>query len=736
MPMRKRPLMATLVLAALTAAFACAMPSAAAGKQRKAVIVVLHGLSWEEFAAAKSPALQSLLSRASLGVMNSRQLDSPEEFAPYVTIGAGRGATTDRSDPRTSDQLLTWHITAPLAQRMPDVERLREANRRAHTQAEPGLLASLLHENGRRSGYLWVLPGRPWARLAAAIAMDRTGGVHWMAYTSPGARNVSQGRVWREIDFISEGLRRADLLVIDAAISSYLEWGRERPPKPDAPDPKGLSALNGLDPLFADVAGAIETTETLLVITSPTCPPYRSPKYVSYAPIAIIGPGFGPGLLTSGSSRRAGMVSNVDIAPTVLRFFGIDQRAAAARLGVTPMAGHVITAAPADQALRRILAISRNGVRLVAIQWRMGPVYAISQFVAMVVGGGALLLVPGWALRSRRRLRLMLLLSMSLPLALLFLGVLDTGGAARPYILLAGLTATLAWISFVGSPPLTAMGAVLTATAAIITLDAVTGEHLLHNFIVNFGAYATRLYGIHNETMGLLVACAAIGAAALGQQRGPSRRVVWALGLWLALITAAIGAPFWGANWGGAVTAAFAFTVVIAAIRAGRPRARHWLAGIGVAAAVGAFIVALDMIGNLRAESHIGDTAHLIGANGLTAVLAIITRKAHANLQIAVVAPYSLLGLAMLAAAAALVMTPRGGLRRSLEANRILWAGLAGGIVGGLFAVLVNDSGVVSAVAALGVSGAALAYAALQDGPEASAPAAPPPARQEATLLP
>jgi hypothetical protein len=703
---------------------------AAAGKQRKVVIVVLHGLSWEELAAAKSPALQSLLSRASLGVMNSRVLDSPEEFAPYVTIGAGRGATAD-----PSDEFLTWHITAPLAQRMPDLERLREANRRAHTQAEPGLLASLLHGNGRRSGYLWVSLGKT-ARLAAAIAMDRAGGVDWMDQTWPTEHTLRDGRFWREVDFIQEGLLHADLLVVDAAISSALEWGRERPPTPDAPDSKGVRALSGLDPLFADVARATETRETLLVIASPTCPPYASPKYVSYAPVAIIGPGFGPGLLTSASSRRPGMISNVDIAPTVLRFLGVDQRAAAARLGVAPMAGHVIAAASANQPVRRVLAISRNGVRLVSLQWRFGPVYAISQFIAMVIGGGMLLLLPAWAMRSRRRLRLMLLLSMSLPLALLFLGVLDTGGAAQPYILLAGLTAALAWIAFAGSPPLTAVGAVLTATAAIITLDAVTGEHLLRNFIINFGAYATRLYGIHNETMGLLVACAAIGPAALGQQRGPSRRVVWALALWLAFVIAVIGAPFWGANWGGAVTAAFAFTVTIAAIRAGRPRARHWLAGIVVAVAVGALVVAVDVIGNPSAESHIGDTVHLIGASGLPAALAIITRKAHANLHIAVVVPYSILGLAMLLTAAALVIAPRGRLRRTLAANSLLWAGLAGATVGGLFAVLVNDSGLTSAVTALGVSGAALAYAALQDQPEAGRSALPQPSLQETTPVP
>jgi hypothetical protein len=48
--------------------------------------------------------------------------------------------------------------------------------------------------------------------------------------------------------------------------------------------------------------------------------------------------------------------------------------------------------------------------------------------------------------------------------------------------------------------------------------------------------------------------------------------------MWLAVL-AAVGLPFFGANAGGAVTAAVTFTCAAGALRAGRLRARHVAAG-------------------------------------------------------------------------------------------------------------------------------------------------------------
>ena len=703
-------------------------PAGAAAGAGKAIVVVLHGVSWEELAAADVPALQALLRRAAVGVMNSRVLGAQGWADPYITIGAGRGAVAH-------GQFRLFALPSGPSARKPDAAQdmaaLRDANRIAHTQAEPGLLGTFLHEHGLRTGLLAVCgvgrAGPKSATLSVAIAMDATGMVDQVEYEV----------LEYEPPTLAPMLRRSHLLLVD------LKELEDRPggaPAPPQPDPEALSALRRQVPLFRQLERQIDPARDLLIIISPTCPPYHSPKQMSYAPIAIIGPGFGPGLLTSASTRRAGIVANVDIAPTILRYFGIygpggrthrtvgtEILRSAPRLRSSPplgmtysgqlsasMSGHPIIARRARQPLKQILAISRRGVRLFDLQWRFGPVYALSQFFVFMGVGAALLFAPAWVRRSRRRLRLVLLLGMAVPLALFLLGPLDPGGVVSPYLVLAALAAALTWFAFTGSAPLTALGALLTATAGVTAIDAMTGGHLLNDFMMNFGAmYGSRFYGIGNEAMGAIVACSAVGGAALVQQSGKTRASLWALGLWFALIALVIGAPFWGANFGGGITAAFGFAVAYLGIRSRRPRLRHWAAAIAPAAAMAILVIALDLLGNVRTWSHVGDSARLVSAGGVPAALDIAARKAQGSLRVMTLVPWLGITLAVCAVATWLVLKPPGRLGAALELNPILWAGLAAGTAGAVAAVIVNDSGVVAASSAVGITALAIAYAAL-----------------------
>ena len=77
-------------------------------------------------------------------------------------------------------------------------------------------------------------------------------------------------------------------------------------------------------------------------------------------------------------------------------------------------------------------------------------------------------------------------------------------------------------------------------------------------------------------------------------------------------------------------------------------------------------------------------------------------------------APYIALAPIACLAMTWVVLRPPARLRRALEATPILWGSLAGGTVGGMAAVIINDSGMVAAAAAIGMTASALAYLALE----------------------
>jgi hypothetical protein len=700
-----------LLVAGLAITFGSAGPLLADARSQhahssKAIIVVLHGVSWEELAAAGVPPLQALLRRAAVGVMNSRVLDSPGWSSPYVTIGAGRGAVG-----------IGWFglyvLPAGPAARAADadfgLDWLRDANRQAHTQAQPGLLGTLMHQHGLTTGLLMTPSRRLGAHIATpsvAILMDSTALVDQVKYAAAGdARGA-----------VADILSASNLVCVDLSPLLHRPFPA---PSPTRPDPEAVAILREMAPLFAEVIDVMDPSRDLLIIISPTCPPYKSSKDMSYAPIAVIGPGFGPGLLTSSSSRRTGMVSNVDIAPTILRFFGIHVPGANGRPGAPAMSGRAMAMLPARDPLRDVLAITRRGVRLVQLQYRFAPVYALGEFFAFLGVGLALTFAPASAHRSRRRLRIILLLAMSLPLALLFLGPFDPGGVVQPYIIVAALAAALTWLPWRDSAPLSAMSALLAVTAGVVVLDAVTGSHLLNNFIINFGAYGTRLYGIHNETMGFVVACAAIGGAGLAQQVRRRTWSRWSLALWFVAVTVVIGAPFWGANFGGAITAAFGFAVAYLGIRAGRPRLRHWAGAIAPAVGAGILVVAMDLLGKHTAWTHIGDSVRIVGNGGMHAAAEILARKAGLAWQVMTTIPALSITVALCLVGTWLVLKPPPRLRAALEAYPSMWAAFAGGFAGAAMGIIVNDSGLVAASSTIGITASAMAYAAL-DGNGAS----------------
>jgi hypothetical protein len=660
----------------------------------KAIIVVLHGVSWEELGAARDPALQDLLRRSAVGVMNSRRWGprSSNQYAPYITIGAGRGAVDDD---------IGFGALLPWVDRKRAMDWLREANRGAHSQAEPGLLGTLLRERGLSTGLLTV-GGDPdqWPIPSFAVVGDEQGKIDHVGYARPQTFDRLFRQTWDESDF----------LAIDVLAT---ELRRGDPPQATRLDAEAVAIIDRQAHLFGEIERGVDSSRDLLIITSPTCPPYESPKDISYAPIAVIGPGFGPGLLTSPSSRRPGMVSNVDIAPTVLRFFGIDARRTKGRSGALAMSGRPIAVVPAREPLRDVLAISRRGVRLVQLQYRLAPVYALGQFFAFLGVGLALAFAPACARRSRRRLRIVLLLAMSLPLALLFLGPFDPGGLVQPYIIVAALAGALTWLSWRESAPLNSVAALLSVTAAVVILDSVTGDHLLYNFIINFGALATRMYGMHNETMGFVVACAAVGGAGLVQALGKTRWSLWSLGVWFALVTAVIAVPFWGANFGGGVTAAFAFAVAYLGVRAGRPRLRHWAAAIIPAVAVGALVVAAGLLGGPSGWTHVADSAHIISDGGIEAAADIAARKAALAWHVMQTIPALSITVALCVLGTWLALKPPARLRAAFEACPSVWAGLTGGFAGAVVGIIVNDSGLVAASSAIGITASAMAYVAL-----------------------
>jgi hypothetical protein len=236
--------------------------------------------------------------------------------------------------------------------------------------------------------------------------------------------------------------------------------------------------------------------------------------------------------------------------------------------------------------------------------------------------------------------------------------------------------------------------------AAAICLDVVLGSHLMRLSPLGFGVlWGARFYGIGNEYAGVLGAMTLIGLGALLQTAPRKGWLAALVGLAVALV---IGAPWWGANWGGYFALAAGLISLWVMLARSKLRAATGLT-ILVIGALGP--AALDLLRPGGERSHIGMTAAalLSGQTGLVADM--VMRKLVMNWRTVQQAGWWWV-LSPLPIVAARAMVGRAALGR----ERFVCAGLWCTLVTALVAMAVNDSGLVSLASALAVTLGALVF--------------------------
>jgi hypothetical protein len=392
-------------------------------------------------------------------------------------------------------------------------------------------------------------------------------------------------------------------------------------------------------------------------------------------PIGIDGRGF-HGNLTSDSTRTDGYVLSTDVAPTILRYFGIPVPSA--------MSGQPIrTEGTVDPA-----AIESLVDRLDVISSRRGPVIGLNVVIWLAV----LVLV---ALLSRGRLarpavKVAGLATVYLPLVLLLGAALEPGEAGERLLVLF-LSPLLAVLTLLLLRGYRALAVASALTVLAYAIDVIAGSPLTSLSLLGPNpGLGVRFYGIGNELEALLavLVVAGIGAALTGFARGASSRAsavaFVAVGLLAALVFAA-------GRFGADVGAAIVFpvgTVVAAIVVAGRGRRLGLLAVVAVPVLVLALLALIDLASG--ANAHL--TRSVLDAGGLGSLGDVAQRRLQLSAH-SFGRPVLLAFLPLVLAIAIVAYVRRDTLRAWLEGKPAMRAGLFGAAAATVIGTLANDSG-------------------------------------------
>ncbi|MEN6581840.1 MAG: hypothetical protein ABFD54_05270 [Armatimonadota bacterium] len=682
------------------------------------VLVIAGGTSIRDIADPDLPNLARLLKTGSAALANVRTGRPTKDIEPVeapgmepgcVTIGAGAlaigGVETRRAAGHASEfegvpagsvyTCRTGHLADKAEVLHMEISKMQRANVQASYRAVPGLLGTTLHGAGIRTAIIGNsdIPGLP-HREAVAIVMDANGTVDFGDVDSKELSVPDPQSAYGLRANIPAIMSRFDR-VYDQSMFIVIDFGdtlRADNYAQSCSDDQAFiirhRAARGLDDLIGRLSGKLDFNKDVLIVLSPNPRSFSEIDAERMAPIITCGPGFGEGLLTSPSTRRAGVVTIADVTPTVLSLFNVKQP--------LEMIGRPMARVPGYDVAGRLLDLnlraSTQGQRQVAMRGASVVQSVMVALVTLIV----LLAVP----RSIKTLAAWgALIPAALPMIMLYLPLIYSGGLVGAVLLLITLTLlvlTVCRLAF-GSPQ-RAFVWLCVLTVASLVVDLLRGAPLISSSIAGYGIIeGARYYGIGNELMGTMIGAALAGMGVLlsgGRIRGLAGTVIV---LMLSIVVFfSIGAPALGANFGGALSAAPAMAAMVLAMHGWRPNAKSILVIVLLTALVVGGLMGADVLRGGAGQSHVGRAAEMAVGGDAGGLLVVAERKIALNFMLVSTSLWSrLLGLSVLGSVVLCYWSRRrvGGKLLSREET----AAAAAICIGSVAAFVFNDSGVVAA---------------------------------------
>jgi|GEM_PF-418058 len=449
------------------------------------------------------------------------------------------------------------------------------------------------------------------------------------------------------------------------------------------------AALHSADRLLAGMLERLSLEDATYFVLSPV--PSGAPRKATeqLTLFAMAGPGITRGAASSPSTRRSGIVTLPDVAPSILHIFGVDRP--------DDMTGRRVANNPTDKDVDDLISSFVVSNDQAITRDRMTP----PSFVALVVTHGLVYLGATlylWRRRMSESFAFLAISMMYLPVAMFLVRFFPIHrlGSGWSVFLIWALSVLFGAFTFPLrrwwklAPPFV----VALVTFLVLGIDVCTGSWLELNSPLGYSAIvAARFVGFGNLGFALFYCSAILLAVCIVHNYGVTTRVKTGLAIFFVLVVVLNGAPGLGADVGGVLSGAPSLLLTWLFLTGQRIRLRSLV----LAAAVGVLFVgvfaALDLARPEESRTHLGRFVESVAGGGWETFATVLDRKLAANLRILRSSPF--VNLLPVSVIFLVVMTFQ---RRGLWSVVLDYPGLADGLSGmaimGVTGMAVNDSGV------------------------------------------
>lgn len=441
-----------------------------------------------------------------------------------------------------------------------------------------------------------------------------------------------------------------------------------------------------IDSYLNEVFKMVNENDTIYITSMfPSKEDYTNQKRLS--PI-IKFDGSGKGVLNSATTRRDGVVGNIDIGVDILSKFGLrDEEMVGKKFIEIDKTNNIDFINHEFEKM-----VSMLGIRSTIVNISVGVVAA-----AWIVCTILLLFFKNKLPKREvvfKVLKEVIKVGILIPLAFIISPIFNFSTQAS---ITMGIVGTLLTLYIIGKllfkNDISYMAAFSAITIVVIVIDSIFGTHLMQNNIMSYDAIiGARYYGVGNEYEGITIGCAIFALSVLvNYKKIPKWMVI--VSLLIVLITSAY--PSMGANVGGAISESVAYALfVLLVFDIKMDLKKSVLLGLVPVIIVSIFAL-LDIVS--KSQSHLSGFVNQIIVNGPGAIIQTFGRKIQMNIDIATSNTFIVIALVIAGFMTKFIFKPSKHFKKLSDKYPYIFKGFVASTVGCIVTLIVNDSGIVAA---------------------------------------
>lgn len=673
---------------------------------KKVVIFVIDRINLKDYTMYNLPNLKYLLENGTYGIMtvNSDGGRIPENI--YMTIGSGTRAVG--SDAAASNfnsyEIVDGETAADIFQRnsgiVPqkdnilnlDIAQIYRNNLKSNHIVVPGLLGKMLNDSGRTVAVFGNEDtDKEQKRFTPLIGMNDKGIVNYGDVSTDILKRdlLSPFGIMTDYDMLykkyNEMKAKADLTIFQLGDTSRVnDYQRYATDKINALNKK--KALENADSFIGKIIREGRPDTLYMVITPmPSSKDIGENNYLT--PIIIYGPGFTGGFLTSETTKRAGIVTNMDIMPTILKYFNIKIPAY--------VTGHPLNNSGYKGTIQELIEQNNQLVYNYTYRPPFLKTYVALQIIILLLSLAVLVFFKKYSIYMKP----LLFFVSAIPLTFLLLPLLNYTRISNSIVGVFFLTAVAIISIYKFSPYSYYFYAIISfITSLVLTVDLSLGGFLLKNSFLSYDVIAgARFYGIGNEYMGVLIG-GTICFTTIAFETFKNKKLLFVLtSLIYLLVFYFIAAPNMGTNVGGGIAAFGGFGAALILLSGKKINIKNF---IYICIGILIMLLALFYIDSMRPvsqQTHIGQTFALVRSYGIIPLIQIFVRKLTMNYKLLKYSIWSKVLLTLIAVLLGLFFKPVGVLNDIFKKHNYIRVCFLSTIIGSVFALIFNDSGIVAA---------------------------------------